>query len=880
MREAKRGLGHMLRTVKTENGWIKGIEAADPRITAFKGVPFAAPPVGENRWRAPQPCEDWEGVRECYRFAPISMQDTPGLGDNVYTREWHVDSEIAMDEDCLYLNIWTGAKENTEKQPVLVWFFGGGLQCGYPAEMEFDGERLARRGIVVVTVNYRVNVFGFLAHPQLTEEQPEAPTNFGSLDQQAALRWVKRNIAAFGGDPENVTISGQSAGGGSVMSQMTCMDNDGLFRQAVVMSAMIRSPYERGGIGTPEALWKAEENGQHFLAFLGCSTLEEARKLDAFTIRDKYSEYVKMFPMMMTVVDHKFCVGDPLVLFMEGKHVNVPVMAGNTGDEFPNSIAASSVEELEQKAEKIFGEESKTFLAFSEAVKEEPEGRFAKVNGIECTVKSLFSNKKSAGEKKPCYYYRFEPDIPGWDNVGTFHSVDLWFFFETLAKCWRPFKGRHYDLARQMCNYWANFIKTGDPNGEDADGTKMPHWYPYEADKPCEMTFTAEGPVVRCQEETPFKAFLIEQIKKTLPEAKVFQKEWMKPIWEDRECWRETFAVLADENGCRAPFLWTPEKVLRVESYDGEMVYEPEKDYRVEGNELVIPEGSRIPVTGWDTFLYPDRQTAVKAGEENDFARDFGQLSTTDGKFLNLCAIGHPELVTERQVAVTYTTAEKKLSAVPECQLERLPRLSAKWKAGEPVSVVLYGDSISCGFDCSGMYGQKPGQPTWAELLLHQMEEKWKVPIRFHNTSVGGVDTEWAIENAFLRAGRFHPDLVILGFGMNDRCGMEEYREKTKRLMDTIKKDSPETEFLLIATTLPNELAKTEPYYFWAHQDEYSESVNALAGTGIAVADVQALQKEIGKRKRYIDMTGNWLNHPNDYLARIQAQVVAATLGL
>ena len=143
----------MLRQVKTENGWVRGIEAADPRITAFKGIPFAAPPVGKNRWRAPQPCENWDVVKECYRFAPISMQWIPGLGTDIYCREWHVDPEIAMGEDCLYLNVWTNAKSADEKQPVLVWFFGGGLQCGYPAEMEFDGERIARRGIVVVTVN-------------------------------------------------------------------------------------------------------------------------------------------------------------------------------------------------------------------------------------------------------------------------------------------------------------------------------------------------------------------------------------------------------------------------------------------------------------------------------------------------------------------------------------------------------------------------------------------------------------------------------------------------------------------------------------------------------------------------------------------------------
>ena len=141
----------MIREVKTENGRIRGIEAADPRITAFKGIPFAAPPVGKNRWRAPQPCENWEGIRDASRFAPISVQDVPGLGDTIYNREWNVDPEIPMDEDCLYLNVWTGAKSADEKLPVLVWFYGGALQWGNPAEMEFDGERLARRGVVVVS---------------------------------------------------------------------------------------------------------------------------------------------------------------------------------------------------------------------------------------------------------------------------------------------------------------------------------------------------------------------------------------------------------------------------------------------------------------------------------------------------------------------------------------------------------------------------------------------------------------------------------------------------------------------------------------------------------------------------------------------------------
>ena len=341
----------MIRVAETENGLVRGIEAADPRITAFKGIPFAAPPVGENRWRAPQPAENWDGVRDASRFAPIAMQSTPGMGTDVYCREWHVDPEIPMDEDCLYLNVWTSAKDTSERQPVLVWYFGGGLQWGYPSEMEFDGERIARRGVVVVTVNYRINAFGFLAHPELTKEAPDAPTNFGNLDQQAGLRWVSRNIAAFGGDPDNVTIAGQSAGGGSVLTQMTCPDNFGLFHKAVIMSAMIRSPYGEESVGIPKPLESAEKLGEEFFEFLGVKTLEEARKLDAKFIRDRYDEFMgkhgmELNSMMVTVLDNNICVGDPIKLFAEGKYGDVPVMAGNTADEFPNLIRVGQTEEL------------------------------------------------------------------------------------------------------------------------------------------------------------------------------------------------------------------------------------------------------------------------------------------------------------------------------------------------------------------------------------------------------------------------------------------------------------------------------------------------------------------------------------------------------
>ena len=281
----------MIRKASVTGGTVVGIPAADPRVTAFKGIPFAAPPVGENRWRAPQPVVPWEGERKCFTFAPISMQHIPGLDlNNIYSREWNVDPTIPMSEDCLYLNVWTPAKSADERLPVFVWFFGGGLREGNTSEMEFDGERIARRGIVVVTVNYRVAVFGFLAHPELTARQPDAPSNFGHLDQLTGIRWARENIAAFGGDPDNITIGGQSAGGGSVCAQLTSPLTEGLFRKAVIMSGITASMFPNP-IRNPHPFSEDEATGVRFFEHLGVKTLDEARALDAVYIRDKCNEF-------------------------------------------------------------------------------------------------------------------------------------------------------------------------------------------------------------------------------------------------------------------------------------------------------------------------------------------------------------------------------------------------------------------------------------------------------------------------------------------------------------------------------------------------------------------------------------------------------------
>ncbi|MBO4864250.1 MAG: carboxylesterase family protein [Eubacterium sp.] len=456
----------MIREVRVENGILRGMPSADPRVTAFRGVPFAAPPVGKNRWRAPQPCENWEGVREAYTFAPISMQDQPAVGEDVYCKEWHVDKDIPMDEDCLYLNVWTPANSVDEKLPVLVWFFGGAFQWGYTAEMEFDGERLARRGIIVVTVNYRLAVMGFMCHPEITKESPDAPANFGLLDQQAGLHWVYRNIAAFGGDPENITIAGQSAGGGSVLQQLTCEKNYDIVKGAVIMSGMIDMEGMPGDIFKPLTLEEAEKKGEEFFEYIGVKTLEEARSIDAKRIRDLYGEYSpmnfapnsppdigkKMFP----IIDGVNYLGNPLTRVKEGKYPDVPVITGYTSDEF-------------------------TFGGVNIVKK-----------SVTNAVTAALENAKAAGKDKKFYVYCFDPDIPGEDNPGTFHSVDLWFWFETISKCWRPFRGRHYDLARKMANYFADFVKAHDPNGVDDDGKEMAGWKPFSIEDKEEMVFKCD----------------------------------------------------------------------------------------------------------------------------------------------------------------------------------------------------------------------------------------------------------------------------------------------------------------------------------------------------------------------------------------------------
>ncbi len=468
----------MLRETTIETGRVRGIAAANPRITVFRGIPFAAPPVGDLRWRAPQPAKSWEGVRKCDTFGSPSMQEAPGEDDTgFYTKEWYVKPDEPMSEDCLYLNVWTPAKSADEKLPVMVWIFGGGMCFGYTSEMEFDGERIAQRGVVFVSVNYRLSSFGFLAHPELTEEgraHGECGTNFGLMDQRAGLRWVKKNIAAFGGDPDNVTLFGQSAGGRCTWMHIASPWDRGLFQKAIVQSGGLG-----GGITRYPDIKQAESAGEKFLSYLGVSTIDEARKIPAEELLAKTLSYkdTRWGP----VIDGSYLPMSPFKAITTDQANPVKLMLGSTLDDPDGFRMKGDCAMFLERAKKMYGDDYDEFARLAhldsqarlEAYYKEPAFSIFEQGNTYAAQQYLEHGHDGV------YLYRFNPDIPG-DDAGAFHSSDLWFVFETLGKCWRPFKGWHYDLARMMCNYWTNFAKSGNPNGPDNDGAPMPQWLPVD----------------------------------------------------------------------------------------------------------------------------------------------------------------------------------------------------------------------------------------------------------------------------------------------------------------------------------------------------------------------------------------------------------------
>ena len=512
----------MLRKVKVKNGLLQGMTGKDPRITVFRGVPYAKPPVGELRWKAPQPAEDWEGVRKCYEYADMAMMRVhPGMDDDFYTKELHpVAAEYKMSEDCLYLNIFTPAKTTEDNIPVFVYIHGGGLQDGYSYEVEFDPERVARRGVIVVMVAYRLGLFGFLAHPEITARTPEGEviSNFGMQDQSMAIHWVYDNIRAFGGDPDNIVICGQSAGARSVQAQICTPLNDGLIKGAIIQSAvsMMFGDEDQSMAAIP-SLQEAEKYGADFLQTIGIDSLEEAEKTDAHELMrrlDKASEKTRYVFGLCT--DGRFVRESAPSAYYNNRVADIPLIVGvcQGGTQSPFIKGSLNYQEFLQKAKK-YGDREAEFLRLAEVTNDEEADALMAgdaFNNFLAGTRGFCELRSSMGQK--VYYYIFDHDIPG-DDAGSFHGSDLWFMFDSLGNSWRPFEGKHYDLARQVTSYWTNFVKYKDPNGTDYNGNPLPLWEPYSRDKKAVMKFL-DAPVPEILEECPVLDFRLSWGKEKL----------------------------------------------------------------------------------------------------------------------------------------------------------------------------------------------------------------------------------------------------------------------------------------------------------------------------------------------------------------------------
>lgn len=415
--------------VKVEEGILEGLPAANQMFSVFRGVPFAEPPVGELRWRDPQPVQPWEGVRQAHKFGALAMQEPfVSEGGGIVATEFYV-GNYQRSEDCLYLNVWTPAKRPDEKLPVAVYIHGGGHQTGYSYLNCYDGEGFCKRGVIMVSIAYRLNVFGYLVHPDLEAESESTPGNYGVKDQLAALRWIKKNIAAFGGDPENITLFGQSGGASSVSNMCALPASRGLIRRAIMQSG--------GGIRPVYSYWSeslehAKEAGIAFLKVLGVSTIAEARKLSSDEILDGYTRFKmiklndKETPMRGSGGYMRFAPVDDGVLYPK------PVTSIYRSGEYP---------ELDYLLGSTNGEPEETTyqnLAFAEV-----NARF---------------------ERKPCFLYYFTYVPPGADCAH--HSVEHHYVFQTLNRSYRPYTGFDWELSNELADYWANFMKTGNPNYE------------------------------------------------------------------------------------------------------------------------------------------------------------------------------------------------------------------------------------------------------------------------------------------------------------------------------------------------------------------------------------------------------------------------------
>lgn len=459
------------KTIRVEGGTISGTKNDKGDVRIFKGIPFAAPPVGDLRWKAPALVVAWSGVKECTKFGPSPMQGKP-TPFMVYTPEFLIPEE-PISEDCLHLNVWTAAKTPAEKRPVLVWIYGGGFSSGGSACAIYDGEALARKGVVFVSINYRVGAMGFFAHPELSKENSNnASGNYGLLDQIAALKWVQKNISAFGGDPSNVTIAGQSAGSMSVNCLVASPLAKGLFTKAIAESGS--NMVSKGLIRTSD-LRVAEQAGKESADAAGFTNVVDLRKASAEEIQRKLKG--RFGP----VIDG-YVLPEPIPqIFAKNDQNEVTLLTGWNEDERFGQL--TSMAEFNRYVESKYSTNADKIFKYYPSNSEAESTESQKALGRDETFgisNYAWAKIQSRGNKK-AYLYNFlrKPPAEGdFVKYGAFHTAEVPYAFNTLQYFKRPLQPSDRALAELMSSYWTNFAKTGDPNGKG-----LPEWPAFDETK-------------------------------------------------------------------------------------------------------------------------------------------------------------------------------------------------------------------------------------------------------------------------------------------------------------------------------------------------------------------------------------------------------------
>lgn len=449
--------------VKIEGGMVSGAVGSDNAITAFKGIPYAAPPTGKLRWRAPKSVIPWNGVRKADQFGNSCIQNV------VAERKpwtWEFMTHTGISEDCLFLNVWTGAKSMRERRPVYVFIHGGGNTEGSGAVPVYDGEGLAKKGVVVVTVNYRLGIFGFFTHPELTAESAaHASGNYALLDQIAALRWVHANIAAFGGNPERVTIGGQSAGASDVLCLMASPLAHGLFQGAIVGSGASADGW---GLMTGRSLSDQEKVGVKFADAKGAHSIADLRKMSWQALNAPLSGAPARFGL---VVDGYVLPAAPVATNQE------PVLAGWTKDDLGGATTHPTIaaDAFERQSRRKYGELTDEFLKLYPGATDAQAQASQNESAIDSLRVSTYvwSSERAKTANTKTYTYFWDHALPGpeADRYGAFHSSELPYVMNTLYTADRPFTDEDRRIADTMSSWFANFIRAGDPNGAG-----LPHW--------------------------------------------------------------------------------------------------------------------------------------------------------------------------------------------------------------------------------------------------------------------------------------------------------------------------------------------------------------------------------------------------------------------